>query len=269
LNTKYFLLAIVVGLLLGACAPATQPDEGFVSVVLSVDDENCRETRECFRPRPSAPAATGGAVTGGSIQTASGAPTVDALYVVQSGDTLENVAQKYGVTVEMIVQRNLSSYPCLKENSNCLKTGAMIFVPRLPTLNIEMPVDGNDYRDLRVAIMNGVNQYRRENKFPELAWDEALAAFTQSRTVDMAKRNYYSHFDPVTGASFVNSAGRTPACENIALMKGFAVESFTVSGWINSPTHRTCILRDYAKVIGVGVSKDWQGVWYATMIAAN
>jgi uncharacterized protein YkwD len=268
LNTKYFLLAIVMGLLLGACASAALPDEDLVSVVLSIDDESCRERRECLRPRSSATVASGSAVTGGAIQTASGAPTVDALYVVQNGDTLENVVQKYGVTVAMIVQRNLSSYPCLKENSNCLKTGAMIFVPRLPTLNIEMLVDANDYRDLRVTIMNGVNQYRRENKYPELAWDEALAVFTQNRSLDMAKRNYYSHFDPVTGASFVNSAGRTPACENLYVNKGGAAQS-AVSGWINSPAHRTCILRDYAKVIGVGVSKDGQGIWYATMIAAN
>ena len=40
--------------------------------------------------------------------------------MVQGGDTLEKVAQKYGVTVEMIVQRNLSSYLCLKENSELL-----------------------------------------------------------------------------------------------------------------------------------------------------
>ncbi len=268
MNTKYFLLAIAVGLLLGACAPAAQPDEGLVSVVLSIDDESCRETRECFRPRPSATAASS-AVTGGAIQTASGAPTVDALYVVQTGDTLENVAQKYGVTAAMIVQRNLSSYPCLKENSNCLKTGAMILMPRMPTLTIEMSADGNDFRDLRLTITNGVNQYRRENKLPELAWDEGLAAFTQSRSVDMAKRNYFAHFDPVTGAALANGAGRTLACENIYANKGGSVQSTAVSWWINSPAHRTCILRDYAKVIGVGVSKDGQGIWYATMIAAN
>jgi uncharacterized protein YkwD len=129
-----------------------------------------------------------------------------------------------------------------------------------------------------------INEERWKHGLPLLAWNDALAGVAKKHSLDMAKRNYFSHYSP-EGHDFLFRykqegyacgvhVGRTIylGAENIALNNLYdsvttvngAVASYdwnsqkkiaetTVQGWMNSPGHRKNILTPHFKSEGLGV----------------
>jgi uncharacterized protein YkwD len=70
----------------------------------------------------------------------------------------------------------------------------------------------------------------------------------------MVARNYFSHFDPVTGEKMINSQDFQcrGGSENISM--DWPTNAKTVYGWMGSKSHREAILRSDYTLTGVAVS---------------
>ena len=112
-------------------------------------------------------------------------------------------------------------------------------------------------------LLEDTNNQRAIDAETPLSIDPQLQAAAQAKAEDMVAKNYWSHNTPdgKTPWTFIAAAGYSydEAGENLAY--GFSSADSTVTGWMNSPTHRANILnKDYTQVgFGVVSSQDYQG----------
>ena len=129
--------------------------------------------------------------------------------------------------------------------------------------------------EVESAIVEGINEYRKENDLTPVRSDEDLERAAEEFASFMAKTGKYGH----------HADGRTPAeraqaanyryCvvrENIAYRSNTGdpdtqglSEAF-VQGWIDSPPHRENILADYVTDTGVGVATSDHVTFYAVQL---
>lgn len=228
---------------------------------------------------PGNPPYTGstGNATGQSNTTGQGQATT---YVVRSGDSPARIAKKFGITIDALVAANKQQYPCLITNLGCLRIGWVLNISgsavtqptATPALTTAVPVaagSGENW-DLRAAVANEVNRVRQENGLASLTWNDQVAGLAQQRSVDMVTRNYYSHYDPETGAllsgQLMRAAGYRTGCETLARIRSSNMVGNSVAGWMESPGHRSCILDNTLNVVGIGAIKGADGAWYVTLL---
>ena len=103
-------------------------------------------------------------------------------------------------------------------------------------------------------LLNATNAQRSSNDKKALTINPKLTSAAQAKAKDMATRNYWSHTTPDGKApwSFVESSGYSyqKAGENLAY--GFATSNDTVTGWMNSQTHRDNLLDASFSEVGFG-----------------
>lgn len=146
---------------------------------------------------------------------------------------------------------------------------------------------------LEIEIHNLVNFGRIKNNLTVLVWDEDLASIARQHSLDMAKNNYFSHYD-LLGNDFtyryrqnryfckvpVGSLSYYEGGENIFqghiakfVYEGGEVAEYyeqweisldTVQGWMNSPGHRENILQPFWISEGIGVAIVDDGKVYVT-----
>lgn len=200
-------------------------------------------------------------------------------YVVKSGDAPSKIAKKFGVTLDALVAANKQKYPCLPD---CLRVGWVLNIPdgtgtvsqpvatSAPTTAAPVTTSSGDNWDLRLAVANEVNRVRQENGLAALTWNDTVAGLAQQRSVDMVTRNYFSHFDPETGAllsgQLMRAAGFRTGCETLARIRSAAIAGNSVAGWMASPGHRSCILDITLNLVGTGAMKGTDGAWYVTLL---
>ena len=200
-------------------------------------------------------------------------PTGD--YVVQPGDSLARIAARTGTTIEALVANNKQQYPCLATNPICMRAGWVLVVSgsampaptatasNTPASPSAASNSGSDYWSARKAIAEAVNKFRTDNGLNALAWDDSAANAAQGRTDDMVARQYFSHFDPATGAKLaldaIFTSGFSYGCENLfgstrTLNNASKLSVYSVQWWANSTGHKQCMLQSNATAIGVGVA---------------
>ena len=214
-------------------------------------------------------------------------------YVVQPGDTLAEIAARYGVTVDDLVALNRDRYPSLVERPDRIEVGWRLRVPvkgekrvlaeareraeqvaayidalavtavapePMPTPTVD-PFSVRYYyyrhpRDLEVVareIFEITNEERTKRGLAPLAWDEDLAEIARWRVQDMVERNYYSHYDPKTGEPLWLK--RCATCSENADIEYIPTGRTFVNAWLNSPGHRANMLNPQWTAIGVGVAR--------------
>lgn len=123
------------------------------------------------------------------------------------------------------------------------------------------------------ALLQGTNSQRSSNHEAPLALDQQLSAAAQAKADDMAQKGYWSHNAPDgrTPWSFITAAGYNYQAAGENLAYGFSNANDTVSGWMNSPTHRANIMNVNYKDVGFGVaqSPNYQGQGPETIIVAE
>jgi uncharacterized protein YkwD len=137
-----------------------------------------------------------------------------------------------------------------------------------PTAIPVQPVSG-DVASVEQAIIDLTNTYRAQSGLAPLARDEGIMAVARSRSNDMVARDYFGHYDPVTGQSLarplIQALGYSRAGENI-YWSGKALgdlPSIAVGWFMGDAPHRDNILNSAYRVVGVGVV--WNGVgWTLT-----
>lgn len=104
------------------------------------------------------------------------------------------------------------------------------------------------------GLLSTTNQQRTQNGASDLQLNQNLSSAAQAKANDMIARNYWSHNTPEGQEPwiFINDTGYKyqKAGENLAY--GFGTSDDTVTGWMNSPTHRENLLDNQFSDVGFG-----------------
>lgn len=103
-------------------------------------------------------------------------------------------------------------------------------------------------------LLSATNSQRGQNGSGTLTINQQLTSAAQAKANDMIARNYWSHNTPDGQEPwvFMNNAGYAyqKAGENLAY--GFTTSDDTVTGWMNSPSHRSNLLDGEFSEVGFG-----------------
>lgn len=121
-------------------------------------------------------------------------------------------------------------------------------------------------------LLTATNKQRSSNQAPDLTLNNELSAAAQAKANDMVTRNYWAHNTPDGKEPwvFVNATGYKyqKAGENLAY--GFATSKDTITGWMNSPSHRENLLdKDFTEVgFGFANGSDFNNSGHETIVVA-
>lgn len=122
------------------------------------------------------------------------------------------------------------------------------------------------------GLLESTNEHRARNQLPALQLNRSLDDAAQAKANDMAKRNYWSHTTPDGQEpwTFIEQTGYKyiRADENLAY--GFDSSASTLSGWMNSPSHKANVLDAEVSEVGFGIvnTPDYQGTGPETIVVA-
>ncbi len=122
------------------------------------------------------------------------------------------------------------------------------------------------------GLLQETNNQRSAHGKHSLELNSQLSRAAQAKAEDMANRNYWSHYTPDGSPPwiFIDSTGYsyTVAGENLAY--GFLNSASTVSGWMNSPSHRDNMLDSGYVHVGFGFanSENYQNYGQQTIVVA-
>jgi uncharacterized protein YkwD len=104
------------------------------------------------------------------------------------------------------------------------------------------------------GLLASTNSQRAANGVGSLALNAQLNNAAQAKANDMIARNYWSHTTPDGQQPwvFVDNAGYKYAKAGENLAYGFATSSSTVTGWMNSATHKANMLDGAFSDVGFG-----------------
>ncbi len=180
-------------------------------------------------------------------------------YIVMPGDTMWQIATKYGVKLNNLIDVNPQF-----TNSSLILPGQTI---NIPSTNIG-PSVSNDIRSLETELIRLVNNERSRAGRSPLAENNELSRVARLKSEDFVKKNYFSHNSPTYGTPFnmIRSFDIhfTAAAENIA--SGQKTAEQVMNTWMNSSGHKSNILNYIYNQIGVGVAKDNNGNLYWTQM---
>lgn len=108
------------------------------------------------------------------------------------------------------------------------------------------------------GLLTATNTQRANNGAPSLSANALLTSAAQAKANDMVARNYWAHVTPDGKQPwwFITNAGYSyiSAGENLAY--GFMTSGDTVTGWMNSPTHRENLLSKNFTEAGFGIANS-------------
>jgi uncharacterized protein YkwD len=116
-----------------------------------------------------------------------------------------------------------------------------------------------------------VNGERRRKRLDNLNWSDDLARVARKYSQQMAKGNFFSHFDKAgNGVEERADAAKIKwkkIGENLFFCQGIDdFDAFAVKGWMKSPAHRENILDDEWTKTGIGVAQTRDGKIYVTQV---
>jgi uncharacterized protein YkwD len=131
---------------------------------------------------------------------------------------------------------------------------ALMYYTNLRT--IDTPLDDK-------MIFEITNGFRGQHGIAPLTWDGTLAEAARIHSKDMRDNNYFDHADPQGNQAWdrAEAAGYSWAAIGENISKGYRNSVGAVDGWVNSPSHRKCMLDGIYTELGVGVSGT-----YATQV---
>lgn len=122
------------------------------------------------------------------------------------------------------------------------------------------------------SLLDETNAQRAANGQPPLKLNSQLISAATAKANDMAARNYWSHVTPDNEQpwSFFDKVGYAyqKAGENLAY--GFTTSKETISGWMNSPTHKANLLDPVFDEVGFGFANaaNYQNAGPETIVVA-
>ena len=188
-----------------------------------------------------------------------------------------------------VTKQKKSTQHVKKHNQQFLK----VYWPYIPVIALVMfgLVFGYDWRPVTSAgvyknsgvlayatemsasgLLGATNMQRANNGAAALSLNSKLSSAAQAKANDMVARNYWSHKTP-DGQDpwvFIDATGYAyqKAGENLAY--GFDTSADTVTGWMNSPSHKANMLDTAFKEVGFGFanSASYVGTGQETIVVA-
>lgn len=120
---------------------------------------------------------------------------------------------------------------------------------------------GDDLNALQNQFLNLVNQDRTKGGQSSLVLDSQLSQLAQSRADDMAKNDYFSHWNlngEMAKDMRQNFGIRQVVSENLAKERSLSLAQY---GLIQSPIHRENLLHENWTRAGFGVAKNQDGLY--------
>lgn len=121
-------------------------------------------------------------------------------------------------------------------------------------------------------IFELINSRRQKNRLGQLDWDNSLAQMARRYSEEMARGNFFSHYDK-RGRSLADRAENfgirnwRGIGENLFYCEGYDdFSSVAVNGWLNSSGHRKNLLNPGWTTTGIGIASDRDGKIYVTQI---
>lgn len=126
-------------------------------------------------------------------------------------------------------------------------------------------------RQLELKVFTAANRQRQLHGLSQLAWSEPVAEQARLHSVNMMERGFFSHTDPVRGATAkrLNSAGIgwSRSGENIFRERGMDdPPNVAMEGWMRSPAHRQSLLDPQFTETGVGVAISPDTEYFITQV---
>jgi uncharacterized protein YkwD len=120
------------------------------------------------------------------------------------------------------------------------------------------------------GVLQAVNATRGAYGLGRLRLDAALGRAARSHSLDMLRRNYFSHGD-FNGRMVAFRIRGGVAGENLAWGSGWYAEARTiVAEWLASPAHRANLLRPGFSRIGIGLVRGtFQGSGGAIVVTVD
>lgn len=172
-------------------------------------------------------------------------------HTVVPGDSMWKIAVKYEIGLSEIISAN----PQIT-NASMIYPGQVLKIPNLDVKTTENRV---------IAL---VNVQRSKVGLQPLKANWQVSRVARYKSQDMINKGYFSHTSPTYGSPFtmMESFGIkfSAAGENIAM--GQTTPEAVMTGWMNSPGHRSNILNPTYTEIGVGLAKDSSGRCYWTQM---
>lgn len=122
---------------------------------------------------------------------------------------------------------------------------------------------------LATQIFEGVNASRRANGKSQLDYNPTLGQAAMSHACDMAVHNFFSHQSSNGGTvqTRVRQAGYHDCLVAENLAWGYPSAGQIVSGWMNSPGHRSNMLHPRATEMGIGITQGPKGPNWVLVVA--
>lgn len=169
-------------------------------------------------------------------------------YVVQAGDSMWKICNKYEIGVAEVVSMN----PQIS-NPNNIYPGNVLKIPNIDAI-----------KAIENEVIRLVNVERSKNGLTALRGNWQLSRIARYKAENMRDKNYFSHTSPDYGSPFdmIKNFGISfsAAGENIAM--GQQNASSVMTSWMNSTGHRQNILNTGYTEIGVGIAKTSNGSIY-------
>lgn len=155
-----------------------------------------------------------------------------------------------------------------------ITTFGLLFGSVLPLMQKNQPATLAYATEMSVSnLLSGTNAERTTRGIPALKINSKLNNSAIAKAADMRDRDYWAHNTPDGKEPwiFFDAAGYNyqKAGENLAY--GFSSSSATISGWMNSPSHRDNMLDTEYTEVGFGFvnSANFVGTGQATIIVAH
>jgi uncharacterized protein YkwD len=198
------------------------------------------------------------------------APTT--IHVIAAGDTLLDLAIRYGSTLDDITTANPDVEPTQ------LQIGQRVIVPltqvtdNLPSYPslprvVNPEASPPDLVSLEQLIINATNAQRLAQGLAPYAADEQLMTVARAHAQDMTTRGYFSHVSPegthLRGRLKEHGLELNWVGENILRSTRSASETpqYTINWFMADRPHRLNLLHSQYNRIGVGVTQEESG-WY-------
>jgi len=166
-------------------------------------------------------------------------------YVVQSGDSMWKICNKFQVGVPEVIALN----PQIS-NPNIINPGNILKIPNIDAT-----------KAIENEVIRLVNVERTKIGLPALKANWQICRVARFKAEDMINKNYFSHTSPTYGSPFdmMKNFGInfSAAGENIA--QGQQTPAEVMKSWMNSTGHRQNILNTRYTEIGVGIAKSSNG----------
>ncbi|PYZ98915.1 hypothetical protein CR205_10195 [Alteribacter lacisalsi] len=182
----------------------------------------------------------------------SDAAEASSTHTVESGDTLFQISQQYGVSLSDIIDANSDI-----QDPNMIYPGQVVTLPSSDSAQQSRQTSeqtSSELSQFEQEVVRLTNEERAQHGLPELEIAEDVSEVARDKSADMRDQGYFSHDSPTHGSPFdmlrnygvsYNAAG-----ENIAA--GQQTPEQVVDAWMNSQGHRENILSSNYTEIGVG-----------------